>query len=191
MALFNGDSLVFEAVDVREGDMSFSDFRNNYQNWFAQGLTPGLNQVQSGPPNIISYGYGYAPMQNLPASSIAFGQTFYPNMRFGLAAALMNDGFFTYDLGDTGCCTDWWYDEYDFNLGDPLGPAVRAGPGPGANLLSNGGFESGLSGWSYFVEDDGQASATITVDSSMAAEGSASAHIDVATADSYSWQVNL
>ena len=35
-------------------------------------------------------------------------------MRFGLALALMNDGFFTYDFGDTGdgSPVDWWYDEY-------------------------------------------------------------------------------
>jgi uncharacterized protein (TIGR03437 family) len=191
LPLFNGDSLVFEAVNVREGEMSFGDFWSDYQNWFSQGLSPGINQVQSGPPNIISYGYGYEPMQTLPASTIAFAQTFYPNMRFGLATALMNDGFFTYDFGDTECCVNWWYDEYDFNLGQPLGPAVRVGSGTQPNLLSNGGFENGLSGWSYFVDDDGQASATVAVDNSIAAEGNASAHVDVASADSYSWQVNL
>ena len=191
MSLFNGDSLVFEAVDVREGEMSFGDFWGNYQNWFLQGLSPEVAQVQSGPPNIISYGYGYQPLQTLPASTVAFAQTFYPNMRFGLATALMSDGFFTYDLGDTQCCVNWWYDEYDFHLGQPLGPAVRVGSGPGPNLLANAGFENGLSGWSFFVDPDGQASATLTLDNSVAAEGNASAHIDVASADSYSWQANL
>ncbi len=190
-ALFNGDSLVFDAVNVREGSMSFGDFWNIYQNWFSQGLSPVIAQVQSGPPNIISYGYGYQPMQTLPASTIAFAQTFYPNMRFGLATALMNDGFFTYDFGDTECCVNWWYDEYDFNLGVPLGPAVRVGAGAGSNLVTNGGFENGLAAWSYFVDNDGEASATVTVDNSMAAEGAASALVNVASADTYSWQVNL
>jgi len=191
LGLFNGSSQVFEAVDVREGQMSFGDYWQDYQNWFLQGLSPELEQIQSGPPNIISYGYGYEPMQALPASSISFAQTFYPNMRFGLATALMNDGFFTYDLGDTQCCVNWWYDEYDFHLGQPLGPVVRLGPAPGPNLLSNGGFENGLSGWSFFVDDDGQASATLNLDNSAVAEGNASAHIDVTSADSESWQVNL
>ena len=191
MSFFNGDSLVFEAVDVREGDMSFGDFRRNYQDWFVQGVPPGIATVQSGPPSVISYGYGPQPLQTLPASTLAFAESFYPNMRFGLVSALMNDGFSTYDLGDTGCCVGWWYDEYDFNLGLPLDPAVRMGAGAGANLLTNGGFENGLSGWSFFVDDDGQASATLTLDSSVAAEGNASAHIDVTSADSYSWQVNL
>ncbi len=191
LPLFNGSSQVFEAVDVREGQMSFGDYWQDYQNWFLQGLSPELEQIQSGPPNIISYGYGYEPMQALPASSISFAQTFYPNMRFGLATALMNDGFFTYDLGDTQCCVNWWYDEYDFHLGQPLGPAVRVGSAPGPHLLTNAGFENGLSGWSFFVDDDGQASATVTLDNSAAAEGNTSAHIDVASADSYSWQANL
>ena len=191
MSLFNGDSLAYEAVNVREGEMSFGDFWRDYQDPFLQGLSPKVEQIQSGPPNVISYGYGYQPMATLPASTIAFAQTFYPNMRFGLATALMNDGFFTYDLGDTQCCVNWWYDEYDFHLGQPLGPAVRVGPGPGPNFLTNGGFENGLAGWSFFVDDDGQVSATLTLDNSVAAEGNASAHIDVATADSYSWQANL
>lgn len=191
MSLFNADSLTFQAVNVREGDMSFGDFWHNYQNWFLQGVLPSLAQVQSGPPNIISYGYGYQPMQALPASTLAFAQTFYPNMRFGLATALMNDGFFTQDFGDTECCVNWWYDEYDFHLGQPLGPAVRLGSAPGPNLLANGGFESGLSGWSFFVDNDGQAGATLTLDNSVAAEGNASAHIDVVSADSYFWQANL
>jgi len=191
MSLFNGDSVVFDAVNVREGEMSFGDFWNDYQSWFLQGLSPSIAQVQSGPPNIISYGYGYQPLQTLPASTIAFAQTFYPNMRFGLATALMNDGFFTYDMGDTECCVNWWYDEYDFHLGQPLGPAVRVGSGPGPNLLTNGGFENGLAGWSLFVNNDGQASATVTLDNSIAAEGSAAAHIDVTSADSGSWDVNL
>jgi uncharacterized protein (TIGR03437 family) len=191
MSLFNGDSLAYEAVNVREGEMSFGDFWRDHQYPFLQGLSPKVEQIQSGPPNVISYGYGYEPMQVLPASTIAFAQTFYPNMRFGLATALMNDGFFTYDLGDTQCCVNWWYDEYDFHLGQPLGPAVRVGPGPGPNLLTNGGFENGLAGWSFFVDNDGQESAALTLDNSVAAEGNASAHIDVATADSYSWQANL
>jgi len=191
MSLFNGASLVFDAVDVREGNMSFGDFRRYYQDWFLQGVSPGMATVQSGPPSMISYGYGPQPAETLPASTLAFAESFYPNMRFGLASALMNDGFSTYDLGDTGCCVGWWYDEYDFNLGLPLGPAVRMGSGPGPNLLTNGGFENGLSGWSFFSDNDGQESATLTLDNSVAAEGNASAHIVVNSADSYSWEANL
>jgi uncharacterized protein (TIGR03437 family) len=191
MSLFNGNSLVFDAVDVREGNLSFGDFRRYDQSWFLQGVSPGIAAVQSAPPSILSYGYGPQPAQTLPASTLAFAESFYPNMRFGLASALMNDGFSTYDLGDEGCCAAWWYDEYDFNLGQPLGPAVRIGSGTGPNLLANAGFENGLSGWSFFVDDDGQASAAAASDSSVAAEGNASAHIDVTSADSSPWQVNL
>jgi len=191
MTLFNGNSLVFDAVDVREGNLSFGDFWRYDQNWFLQGVSPGIAAVQSAPPSILSYGYGPQPSATLTASALAFAQSFYPNMRFGLASALMTDGFSTFDLGDSGCCFGWWYDEYDFNLGLPLGPAVRLGAGAGANLLTNGGFENGLAGWSFFVNNDGQASATVAIDGAVAAEGSSAAHIDVTSADSEPWEVNL
>jgi len=191
LAHFNGDSSVLQPVNVREGDLSFSDYWNNYQNWFSRGVAPGIEQVQSAPPSIFSYGYGYAPVQFLPASTVTFAQDFYPNMRFGLATSVMDDGFSTYDQGDTGCCVNWWYDEYDFNLGQPVSPAARVTSGTGPNLLANGGFEAGLNGWSYFVDDDGQAAATVNVDNTTVAEGAASVHIDVTSADSSSWQVNL
>ena len=191
LARFNGDSSVFQPVNVREGNMSFSDYWNNYQNWFSRGLAPGIEQVQSAPPSIFSYGYGYSPLQTLPASSVTFAQNFYPNMRFGLATSVMNDGFSTYDQGDTGCCENWWYDEYDFNLGQPVSPAARVTSATGPNLLTNGGFETGLAGWGFFVDDDGQAAATVNVDNSTVADGRASVHIDVTSADSNAWQVNL
>jgi len=191
LARFNGDSSVFQPVNVREGNMSFGDYWNNYQNWFSRGVAPGIEQVQSAPPSVFSYGYGYAPLQTLPASTVTFAQQFYPNMRFGLATSVMNDGFSTYDQGDTGCCENWWYDEYDFNLGQPVSPAARVTSAAGPNLLTNGGFESGLGGWSYYIDDDGQAAATVSVDSAAVAEGSASVRIDVTSADSNAWQVNL
>src|SRR5207244_2290954 len=108
-----------------------------------------------------AYGYGFSPLSAILPATAAFGQTFYPNMRFGLAAALMNDGFSVYDFGDTSASTNWWYDEYDFNLGEPMGPAVRVGDErPSVNLLANGSFESGLPGTSQLgVFNDGQASA--------------------------------
>jgi len=188
---FNGDSSVFQPVNVREGRMAFTDYWNNYQNWFSRGLSPGIAQVQSAPPSIISYGYGFSPLQTLPASTVTFAEEFYPNMRFGLATSVMNDGFSTYDQGDTGCCVDWWYDEYDFNLGQAVSPAARVTSGTGPNLVTNGGFENGLNGWSYYIDNDGQAAATVNIDNATVAEGSASVNIDVTSADSNSWQVNL
>jgi uncharacterized protein (TIGR03437 family) len=191
LAVFNGDSLVFDAVNVQEGVLSFSALWSTYNDWFSAGRQPAITIVQSSPPNQISYGYGYNPQQTMLPSTLAFAQSWYPNVRFGLALALMNDGFFTLDLGDTGGAVNWWYDEYDFPLGVPVAPSTPLNSGGGPNLMSNGGFEQGLNGWYLFVEQDGQAAASASIDTSVAAEGNQSALIAVTSPDSANWNVNL
>jgi len=47
----------------------------------------------------------------------------YKRMRFGLASALMENGYYSYDYGNQDHGQLWWYDEYDANLGDPIGGA--------------------------------------------------------------------
>jgi uncharacterized protein (TIGR03437 family) len=191
LAVFNGDSLVFDAVNVQEGVLSFGALWQTYNDWFSAGRQPAIAMVQSSPPNQISYGYGFNPQQTMLPSTLTFAQTWYPNVRFGLALALMNDGFFTFDLGDTGGAVNWWYDEYDFPLGIPTAPYTQLSSASGPNLISNGGFEQGLSGWYLFVDADGQAGATAAIDSSVAAEGNNSALIAVTSPDSANWNVNL
>ena len=191
-ATFNGASLVFDAVNVREGILPFGSLWNLYQNWESQSVAPPITMVQSSPPNQIAYGYGHFPLSVLLPGTIQFAQTFYPNMRFGLALALMNNGFFTYDFGDTGYDSpvDWWYDEYNFNLGLPLSSATQVGSG-GSNLVSNGSFENGLAGWQLLVNKGGQAAATLALDSNVMADGNASAAIHVASPGSMQWHVDL
>jgi len=48
----------------------------------------------------------------------------YKNMRFGLGSTLLEDGYFSYDYGDTNHGQTWWYDEYDVDLGEALGESV-------------------------------------------------------------------
>ena len=100
--------------------------------------------VESAPPFQIGYGYGYSPQDTIPTSTLDFAQHYYPYMRFGLTFALMNDGYFAHEFGDTWHGNNWWYDELDFDLGLPLGPAQQVAlPGtPATNLLVNGGFEN-------------------------------------------------
>ncbi len=47
----------------------------------------------------------------------------YRRMRYGLASALLFDGFFSFDNGDASHNEIWWYDEYEVFLGKPLGSA--------------------------------------------------------------------
>jgi uncharacterized protein (TIGR03437 family) len=191
LAVFNGDSLVFDAVDVQEGVLPFNSLWQTYNAWFSAGRQPAIAMVQSSPPNQISYGYGYNPQQTMLPSTLAFAQSWYPNVRFGLALALMNDGFYTFDLGDTGGAVNWWYDEYNFPLGGPIAPSTELTSASGPNLIANGGFEQGLAGWYLFVEQDGQAAATASIDTSVAAVGNSSILIGVTSPDSQNWNVNL
>lgn len=43
----------------------------------------------------------------------------FRQLRFGLASALMGDGYFSFDQGDANHHTIWWYDEYAAVLGKP------------------------------------------------------------------------
>ncbi len=129
-----------------------------------QGQPPVITAVQSSPPNQIAYGYGYSPLSAALPSTIAFGQNWYPNMRFGLGITLMNNGYSIYDFGDTTSPVTWWYDEYNFNLGTPVTPATLIGAGPGSNQIVNGGFNNNLSPWTLNVTSDGSAAATAAFD---------------------------
>ena len=62
-------------------------------------------------------------------------------VRFGLAAALMGDGFFISD-DEYPVNNLRWYDEYDADLGQPLGGPYRVG----ARTLADTDFEDGATG---------------------------------------------
>ena len=94
---------MFDAVNVREGMLPFGSLWNLYQNWESQGgHVEAITMVQSAPPESNRIRIWILPLDVLLPGTVQFAQTFYPNMRFGLALALMNNGFFTYDFGDTG-----------------------------------------------------------------------------------------
>ena len=188
---FNGDSFVFDAVNIREGQLAFGQLWDSYQAWFTQGKPPVVTTVQSSPPNQIAYGYGYTPLQAAAPSTVAFGQTFYPNMRFGLGLALMNDGFSVYDFGDTTSPVTWWYDEYNFNLGTPATPASPLVSTTFPNLVANGGFESTLAPWMFEVTPDGQVSASISLDTTSFESGASSAHVTVNSSATQNWNIDL
>ena len=191
LAVFNGDSFGFDAVNVREGTAAFGSIYDSYQQWFAKGRRPTIAVIQSSPPNQIAYGYGYSPLRVILPSTAAFGQNFYPNMRFGLGMALMNDGFFDFDFGDSTSPVAWWYDEYDFNLGTPVAPAMQIGPGAGPNELVNGGFETGQAPWLFAVNNDGEANATFSLDGNVRESGVESAHIAVSSTATANWHIDL
>lgn len=191
LAAFNGIALQFYPQTVREGQMPFGVLWDLYQSWESRGASPAVNMIQACPPNQLSYGYGYDPTKAMLPSTLTFAQSSYANVRFGLGLTLMGNGFFGFDFGDSAPSVTWWYDEFDFNLGYPLGPPARLGTDKPANLLANGSFETDLARWQLNVNRAGPANATVAADASIVAEGRSSAHIRVESAGAASFHVNL
>ncbi|HWB85121.1 MAG TPA: carbohydrate binding domain-containing protein [Bryobacteraceae bacterium] len=192
LAAFSGESMNGDPVKVREGVESFGTMWQTWNAWFTQGQLPSVALLQSSPPLQVAYGYGFAALNTTTPALQAFAQSFYPNMRFGLATALMQDGFSVYDFGDTSTPVNWWYDEYDFNLGYPLGGAKRIGAqGPAApNLIANPGFESpSIAPWTTILGGGGKA--TFAIDDVIAAAGNSSVRMTVTTAASNPWLVSI
>lgn len=191
LALTNGDIFGFNVPQIREGTLAFGSLWDSYNQWFSSGQQPVIASLQSSPPSQIAYGYGYTPAATALSQTVSFAQSFYPNMRFGLAMTLMNNGFFIHDFGDVSSQVAWWYDEYNFNLGQPVTPAQLVGTAAGSNIVTNGGFENGLSSWAFSVTSDGSAAATASADTSTYYAGAASAKIAVTSAGTASYHIDL
>jgi hypothetical protein len=193
--LFNGISIGFRTADVIQGDRTFAEIWKLYNAWIDNVNPPAITMFESSPLDEIAYGYGYDPRSGtIPSSTLEFARTYYPWMRFGLALTLLNDGYFAHEFGDILHGNDWWYDELDFNLGYPLGPAQRVdlGAPPQVNQIENGDFEDPIEPpWYLRVSDQTGSEATLTQDTGDAISGSSSARIDVLAASGTNWHVEF
>ncbi|MGD0815280.1 MAG: LamG-like jellyroll fold domain-containing protein [Verrucomicrobiota bacterium] len=191
-ALFNGISIGFHTSDVLEGRLAFSTLFTMYNDWLGLAVPPPNTMIESSPMQWISYGYGYSPLTVIPPSTLEFAQNYYPYVRFGLALTLLNNGFFAHEFGDTYHGNNWWYDELNYNLGYPLGPAQLVTlPGPAiTNLIVNGGFENPLSdSWTPWAAAG--CTAAFSQQTSNAAIGNACARIDVSQTTGLDWNIEL
>ncbi len=168
-----------------------------YLEWLAQAGQPNLTTVEtyeddsSPPPDDIRY--------HNPCDRPGFKPN-YRKMRFGLATALLGDGFFSYEINTNGhgsLCL-MWFDEYDNAgrqrgyLGQPLGPAYRvAGIDLGPNLLAGGDFETqaDLDSWELWTED-GYA-AILDRSSQSPPSGASAARIEITRAAGTDWKISL
>ena len=180
--IFNGQGIGFYTTDVIEGKQSFYELWDYYQAWCTVAVKPAITSVESAVPDQIAYGYDYSPQKNTPATTWDFARDYYPYMRFGLAFTLMSDGYFSHELGDTDHGQDWWYDELDYKLGTPLGPAQQIAMSQAADreLIQNGGFESELAGtWSLWCDTQNGCAATAERDMRVLHSGTAAARITI------------
>ena len=180
--IFNGQGIGFETTRVIEGKKPFDELWDYYQAWCTVTVKPAITSVESAVPNQIAYGYDYSPQRHTPPATWDFARDYYPNMRFGLALTLMNDGYFSHELGDTDHGQDWWYDELDFKLGEPLGTVkrIRLRPVADHELLENGGFEGTLKDtWRLWCDQKAGNAATAGRDTTVKHAGGASACITI------------
>ncbi len=172
----------------------------SYFEWMARAQPPNLTMVETYEDDEGADPWGDGGYDN-PCDDPNFTPN-YRKMRLGLATALLNDGFFSYEINTNGhgalCLL--WFDEYDGGpqigergyLGQPLGPAYRALPPLATpNLLGEGSFEQGLGNWDVWADTDAGYSATATLDTTTAAEGQASARVDVVQSQGTDWQAEF
>lgn len=85
----------------------------------------------------------------------------YRSMRYGLASALMDDGYFVIDpTGDCLWCWQYWYDEFDVDLGFPVDQPQTA---PWSDGVYRREFDNGV----VLVNPRGNGSRTVNVGSGL------------------------
>jgi len=201
--LLNGNN--FEGFPMDDGTaygtpwqrMVFGPAGNgSYFEWMEKALDPNLTMIETYEEDGGPDPHGGGHYDN-PCDDPGFVPD-YRKMRFGLATALLGDGFFSYEINTNGhgsLCL-MWFDEYDNAgagrgyLGQPLGPAFLAEPALATpDLLGGGTFEGSLGGWQLWT-DEGYAAA-VSLDSSEPAQGSASARLEITQSAGTDWQVSF
>ncbi|MGN6386506.1 MAG: putative glycoside hydrolase, partial [Verrucomicrobiota bacterium] len=192
---FNGISIGFAMAHVLEGKQTFDSVLARYNQWMSEVVDPQVTMIESSPMEQIAYGYGYANtqrqslMNGISDNTLEFARTFYPYMRFGLGFTLMNDGYFTHEFGDIWHGNQWWYDELDYNLGQPLGAAreVRLPDTANTNRISNGSFEAVSDEWGLVA---GPGCAATFARDENGVSGSA-ARIDISATTGTDWHIEF
>jgi hypothetical protein len=174
--------------------------RGSYFEWMERARQPNLTMIETYEDDSGPDPTGGGEYDN-PCDDAGFVPN-YRKMRFGLATALLHDGFFSYEINTNGhgslCLL--WFDEYDNAgqgrgyLGRPLGPARRAVPVlPTPNLVRGGDFENQdeLDEWGLWADTGEGYAATLSLDSTTAASGTASARVQVVQSAGTDWQVSF
>jgi hypothetical protein len=172
--------------------------KGSYFDWLANARQPNLTMIETYDDNSSPDATGSKYYSN-HCTDPGFVPN-YRKMRFGLATALLNDGYFSYEMNTNGhgsLCL-MWFDEYDNAgagrgyLGQPLGPAVRvASELITPNLVKGGDFEStnNLAAWELNLESGYKA--TLTRDTTQAAVGNSSARINISQTGGTDWKISF
>jgi len=91
---------------------SWDDIIDEYRAWSGSGVEPRTTIIQNAPEESLTARYGTSKLDEIPAALLDEAASSYQRMRFGLASALMGDGYYSFDLGKMWHGQFWWYDEY-------------------------------------------------------------------------------
>lgn len=163
---------------VLDGGLDWTQFRYNYEQWARAARDPRLTMVMANPPSWMLSKYGIQPYVTMKPAAVDEAAAHYQRMRFGLTTALLDNGLYSFEFGDTWHGNAWWYDEFDGGglglgyLGQPLGEAYHAaGPLLTPNQVVNPSFESAaLSPWTLFTYDAQATLETVSADTDLAGE---------------------
>jgi Hypothetical glycosyl hydrolase family 15 len=86
--------------------------------------------------------------------------TDYQSFRYGFAACLMNDGYYSFTSSSTGYAGVEWFDEYDAKLGNPIGA-------PPTGAWRQGVWRRDFSGGIALVNPKGNGAQTVTLGGSF------------------------
>jgi hypothetical protein len=127
----NGCLAEDEVNRVIEGKVDFEDLLARYLKWTRESRKPAVTTLVCHPRGLDMDEWRWDKVDWRERMKVADDlRTADPQtMRFGLATALMGDGYFAYDCSNLGRGQWWWYPEYDAPLGHPRGPAHRNADG--------------------------------------------------------------
>jgi len=178
-------------------EMVFGPGRNgSYFEWMEQALDPNLTMIETYEEDGGPDPWGPGEYDN-PCDDPDFVPN-YRKMRFGLATALLNDGYFSYEINTNGhgslCLL--WFDEYDnageaeAYLGMPRGGAFQAIPAlTTPNLLGDSTFEGSMGNWDFWWPEEDY-SASVFLDTATSAQGASSLRVEVTRSAGVDWAVS-
>lgn len=173
----------------------------SYYEWLERARQPNLTMIETYQDDSRPNPAGDGSYVNL-CGQAGFTPN-YQKMRYGLTTALLNDGFYSYEMNTNGhgalCLL--WFDEYDnagFGrgyLGLPLNSAYQAIDSLTTENLVNGGtMDSDLhiAYWYLYADSGSGYEATVNADTADKHAGDASARIDITQTQTGSdWQIQF
>ncbi len=138
---------------ILDRGMSWETVLEKYLHWAETPQRPNVT--------VLGCGSGVEPpfepfqlSQETRASYLERGKARVERMRFGLATALMGNGYYSFDLHTRWRGQYWWYPEFDVPLGYPKGPCRRQEDGTWCRQFDGGLVVVNPTRWDARVEFD-------------------------------------